>query len=357
MSVANLLSKGRDSLPSMQSLPSMSGGLPGRESLPSLQSLPSMPSALPSMSRKNIKSGEAWQNVSCVEILPGNGQDIGAMTVPKESIAALLEPYASSAILNFTEWREKASEFQLFTFLFYQSYLVLEVQDDVYICLEECNDKLEIMQGYGDDTRAFAMQYRASGERRKTSLMQEPHIMTAVVTVRDLLTWITAPLAPASVEENGFTTGLTTYLLDLSCEEAAENSGSLDAFLDEASSSKRKEDDASTAALEHWLLSPSTPTAASAKSTQIKLIVVFSSIEFDSKPRWNVSLEPSKTISELQRLSEQVLGEKLARLVSPSGQDLNILSTIAESGLRNGDIVTAEFHATELVMDSATCQT
>merc|ERR1711972_411631 len=75
----------------------------------------------------------------------------------------------------------------------------------------------------------------------------------------------------------------------------------------------------------------------------INLTVIFSSAEFDSKPTWNVSLEPAKRISDLQSLAQQVLGYSLARLVSQTGHVLDPGATLQEAGLRDGDTVTAEF--------------
>jgi hypothetical protein len=99
---------------------------------------------------------------------------------PKQSIEELLEPLASSRLLRFYEWREKLSERQRHTFLFYHSYIVLEVEGGVSISLEENDGRVEMMCGRGPEISAYITQCRATGEKRKTSLMQESEAVTCL---------------------------------------------------------------------------------------------------------------------------------------------------------------------------------
>lgn len=276
-----------------------------------------------------------WQTRYCVDICPlRDSQDSDYMLVPKESVKALLEPCADATILSYTEWREKASEMQLFTVFFYMSYIELELQGGISLILEECDGRLELMKGKGEAAKNYALKYHANGEKRRTSLKQKkvPCIASPIL-IRDLLEWIEAAAPHDSVETLGFTRGLCEFLAS-GCRRR-QRLGSLHDFLGENKA----------ASLEKPGDSFSSQEGLIKEHMEIQLVVVFSSSDFLSKPRWTVSVDPWKKVSELQQCAEEVLGQPLLALLSCTGQKLEPTSTIAESGLKDGDAVTAEFRS------------
>jgi hypothetical protein len=60
-------------------------------------------------------------------------------------VQRLLDLSGTSRIIAATEWREKISETQWYTIIFYHAFMMLEVEGGFLICTEKYNDKLELM--------------------------------------------------------------------------------------------------------------------------------------------------------------------------------------------------------------------
>lgn len=285
-------------------------------------------------------------NSQGVEILL-ESRDVGRLKgvlVSRENISELLASHANSLLQKFIEWREKANELQLFTLAFYQPFVQIEVEGGTSICFEEKDGRLAVVLGSGDEAKVLTKHYRANGEKRKTSLMQKSQIFGSAVTVGDLLNWLGSADEPLCVQEHGFTAGLMVYLENASTVKK----GMLDDFLSDTSPTSpltpsrnpfsRTQD--AFGKIREGLRSTTTLQDLSDK---INLTVVFSNSEFESKPTWSASINPSCYVSELQSMAEQVLGDSLARLVSQTGLQLDPGASIYEVGLRDGDTVIAEF--------------
>jgi len=144
--------------------------------------------------------------VSCFHIEPAQDSDSDTVQIEVNGVAqrvaatpadieALLEPYASVQILACSEWREKFWEYQWGVQLLYHSMVLLEIQGGIVLSTEKYNDKLELMLGDAEIMNSFAKNFRSSCDKRSTTVLYSRTELDTCITVRDLLMWISGPLA------------------------------------------------------------------------------------------------------------------------------------------------------------------
>ncbi|CAJ1421035.1 unnamed protein product [Effrenium voratum] len=170
------------------------------ESLQRLASLPLVDNACASRANR-----DSWTySVFCREILATGAEDPDArrvsdgvyVKVKEVTTAELLNCGPSSAAITaYSEWRSKFSEGQYMTLLFYHAFMFLEVEGGLAICTEKYNDKLELMFGDLQLVRSYGRCYRATGEQRRPSLQHSHCKVERYVTLRELVDWISGPLA------------------------------------------------------------------------------------------------------------------------------------------------------------------
>lgn len=129
------------------------------------------------------------------------GREVRCIRTERDGLEALLAPHAGRSITAYSECRQKLWEFQVEPLVVYHTFMLLELDGgDVVICTERHGEHLEIMIGEGKLMQTFATRFRATGERRCSSVMQERQSLglgagTPQLMVADLLAWLSGPLA------------------------------------------------------------------------------------------------------------------------------------------------------------------